>query len=282
MMMYGLRWRGVMVVAVVLGVAAVAAWAEPYWIAYEGNDYPEREGWWRIWYDIPAERRLEEGCLVLDTLSDPHITEYYAWPPSGNLDPEPGELFLMQWRVRVDKVLGDFDPHVLIGADDGWAAAFRFAEDRLRVAWVFGVEVSYQPGVFHEFELRSRDMREYDLYLDGELALKYSFIELNEYSRMTWGAATGGDASCTHWDHVRFGVVPEPSAAAGFLAMAALGAMRRTLRKYWRSAECQVISRKEKRNEKGTPMSGARGSDDRGSNRWSNTNAVIPMDQRPQ
>ena len=55
-MVRGLRWRSATILAVLLGVAAGAAWAEPYWIAYEGNDFPENEGWVRYATNPPAQR----------------------------------------------------------------------------------------------------------------------------------------------------------------------------------------------------------------------------------
>lgn len=211
-MVQGRHWRRAMILAALLGAVAGAAQGEPYWIAYEGNDYPEREGWWRIWYDIPAERRLEDGCLVMDTLGDPFIGEYYQWPPVGNLDPHPGEVFVMRWRIRIDEVSGSrFDAGIQIRADDGWAAGFRHSEDMIRAVWVFGVEAHFQPWVFHDFEFRSGDMRNYELYIDDQLVLEGRFVELSECSRMSWGQSTSSAGSLTRWDYVRFGVVPEPS-----------------------------------------------------------------------
>ena len=56
------------IVLVVLGGWLVfPAAAEPFWIAYEGNDYPEHEGWERVTIGGAAQRQLDDGGLILDT-----------------------------------------------------------------------------------------------------------------------------------------------------------------------------------------------------------------------
>jgi hypothetical protein len=88
-----MRWLFVLVAA--LGVLAMPARAEPYWIAYEGNDFPENEGWWHIWGPEPGERWIEDSVFVLDTLRDTHIADFYVMNMWGSLDPGPGETFVM-------------------------------------------------------------------------------------------------------------------------------------------------------------------------------------------
>ena len=85
-----------------LALTASAA-AEPYWITYEGNDYPENVGWERVWgnWDGPyqgdgAVRTLEDGVLTLDTLYDDGVVDFYKIERPGAIDPGPGELFVME------------------------------------------------------------------------------------------------------------------------------------------------------------------------------------------
>ncbi|MBN2448644.1 MAG: hypothetical protein JXO22_18100 [Phycisphaerae bacterium] len=195
----------------VVGVAlAAAANGEPYWIAYEGNDYPENEGWWHIWGDEPTNRSLEDGCLVLDAQGDISVVDYYVRNMYGTLDPDLGEIFMMSWRLLVEDVSAYDDPSVTVVANDGWAVGFDFAEDYFRSSFEYGKTASFQPGVFHEHRFESRDMREYDLYVDGQHALSGYFWDAWGESRVSWGDGTEGVASVSRWDYVSFGVVPEP------------------------------------------------------------------------
>ncbi len=196
-----------LLVATLLAAALPAA-AAPYWVGYEGNDFPENEGWWYIWYDIPAQRSLVDGTLVLDTRSDPHIAEYYQWP-SEDILPGPGEEFVIQWRVRIDEVDGDGEPAVVIRADDGWITGFRYGDNKVTTAFT-DIEIPVSNRVFHEYEMRSRDMRTYDLFIDGALTLHGDFWHGLMSPGVTFGAAGQGPSSLAAWDYVRFGVIPEP------------------------------------------------------------------------
>jgi len=187
------------------------ATAEEYWIAYEGNDFPENEGWLRISYGQP-ERWLEDGCLVIDSRGSVSWVEFYQLNMGGNLDPGPGELFVMQWRLRIDEAYGG-DITVGVYSDDKWAAAFQLYADTISSVFELDTSAPFLPDVFHEFELRSSDMRSYELYIDDELAIEGSFwLSLTE-SRVGWGDSVQGAASLSRWDYFRFGVVPEPSSA---------------------------------------------------------------------
>jgi len=41
------RWRGIATAALLVTIVPSMLLAEPYWIAYEGNEYPEDVGWRR-------------------------------------------------------------------------------------------------------------------------------------------------------------------------------------------------------------------------------------------
>jgi hypothetical protein len=62
--------RGCIALAVLaLGVSSAAA--DQFWYTYEGNDYPEVEGpWIRYTRAGGAQRSLQDGSLVLDSLAD--------------------------------------------------------------------------------------------------------------------------------------------------------------------------------------------------------------------
>jgi hypothetical protein len=200
-----------------------AATAEEYWIAYEGNDFPENEGWTREYGDENghgqggAERWLEDGALVLDGRRHPAIYDGYVM--SRPIDPAPAEVFIMAWRLKVEEVSAYEDPTVVVFSDESWAVGFEFSETYLNSGFEPGVSVDFEPGVFHDFELRSSDMRAYALAIDGSVALNGQFVEVITASEVAWGDGVVGSASLSRWDYFRFGVVPEP----GILSMLALG-----------------------------------------------------------
>jgi hypothetical protein len=195
-----------------------SASAEEYWIAYEADDFPENEGWWHIWGGGTAERRIEDGMFVLDTLHDPHIADFYQMNMYGSLDPAPGEVFVMQWRLRIDEIHGP-DIGLAIFSDDRWAVGLSFEEGTVTSSFESGVSAVFEPWVFHEFEFRSDDMQAYQLYIDGDLAMEGSFWLSLTDSKVNWGDGVQGASSLSRWDYVRFGVIPEPS--CGFLLTAA-------------------------------------------------------------
>ena len=59
------------------------AGATPFWIAYEGDDYPENQGWERVYGDEHgpnsggAIRSLADGIFTEDSLHDDQIFDFY-------------------------------------------------------------------------------------------------------------------------------------------------------------------------------------------------------------
>jgi hypothetical protein len=67
--------------------------AAPYWVSYQGNDFPENEGWERTFTDPNgvvgqggAIRTLENGSLVLNSREDVSIVDFYNM--HRQIDPE--------------------------------------------------------------------------------------------------------------------------------------------------------------------------------------------------
>ena len=183
--------------------------ADEYWVSYEGNDFPENEGWTRVFSAGGAIRTLVDGDLVLDSLESVYIVDFYNM--SRPIDPDPGEMFIMRWRLRIDSVPRHRDPGVGVFADAFTGVSFQFSESKLISGLEQNVSANFEPDVFHVFELRSYDMAAYELSIDGALALEGRFMPIGNPSRVGWGDVIQGATSLSRWDFFEFGVVPEPS-----------------------------------------------------------------------
>ena len=199
---------------------ALPAGAEPYWVAWEGNDFPENEGWERIVNGPqPAERTLADGIMTMNGLADRQIDDYYRMERT--LNPEPGEEFVMQWRLWVQEVVGNplalYDPGVAVWSDDDWEVSLLFGTNFV-YSFHENILIDVAPDIYHTWEFRSSDMRSYTLMVDGELIHTGVFWEPTfERSKVTWGDKARGSASLVEWDYFRFGVVPEPGTTVLFL-----------------------------------------------------------------
>jgi len=195
-----------------VGVIVSTAGAEQFWIAYEGNDFPENEGWTRLTGAGGANRWIEDGALVIDSLHDVHIYDVALmehW-----MDPDPGELFVAEWRLLVEAGSDYRDPGVAIARS--FSPGF--------VEFLFGPETAWnaldnicfdiEPGVFHTYRFESADMVGFDFFIDNQLVQEGTFQDAaSNQSFIDFGDLLDGRASLSRWDYVRFGVVPEPSSA---------------------------------------------------------------------
>ncbi len=189
-----------------------SATAEPYWYAYEGNDFPENEAWERHTTDPPVQRWLEDGSFFIDSRGIVGSNDNYTIYFDEGLDPEPGETFIMSWRLNVHEAVPNReDPGVYVISDDLWTVTFLFDEDSLQSFYEPTVDVELEPHVYHEYEMRSSDMRSYELYIDGDLAIEGVFFEGFFSPRVGFGDITS-NTSLAAWDYFRFGVIPEPGA----------------------------------------------------------------------
>jgi hypothetical protein len=226
--------RAIALFALAVGTALPLA-ADQYWIAYEGNDFPENEGWSRYSSEPPAQRWLAGGSLFIDSRANVDITESYGMIRKQGFDPGPGETFIMRWRLKVHES-HLWDAGVAFRSDEVYAVTFLFDEGSVISAYEPIAPAQFQPGVFHEFELRSVDMRAYELRIDGALAMEGRFFESGFFPSIGFGDIVRGGASLAEWDYLRFGVVPEPS--AWLMALVALACIRRRdiwVGRSWRS-----------------------------------------------
>lgn len=210
-------------------IAALPAAAEQYWVAYEGNDFPENVGWIRTYGNEQgprqggAMRSIANGALVLDSRESTQIYDFYKI--ERQLNPESGELFVAEWRLRVLDNLGNpgtADSVFGIARDGGGTLSFGYFVDRVtstREGW----ELPVTPLDFHQYRVESTDMINYSLWIDGDFAISgmWDLNSLNE-SFVGFGDAVQGAASLADWDYMRFGVVPEGSASVLLVLMAAV------------------------------------------------------------
>jgi len=181
-------------------------------VTWEGDTYPEDDGWERTVYGGGAERWFEDGSLVLDGLASTDIADFYRNQRS--IAPDPGELFIVEWRLRVDEVHGFADPGVSITSEGEAALTLVYTANTIYSLYE-GVWIEFAPGPFHEYSLTSADLVAYALHIDGQLAHTGQFAPTGWESGVAWGDYGQGARSLAAWDYVRFGVVPEP--AAGLL-----------------------------------------------------------------
>jgi hypothetical protein len=201
-------------VVAALGALVAQAGAEQYWIAYEGNDFPENESWRReINAAGGANRWIEDGALVIDSLHNAAIWDTYVI--DGISDPGPGERFIAEWRVLSEEMLFWYDAGVTIARTNtpGHLSIQIGIEDIL--VWREWEHIPIAPSQWHAYRVESDDMAEYTLSIDGERVFT-GLLEDESLIRsfMLWGDMANGAASLTRWDYVRFGVVPEPHSLA--------------------------------------------------------------------
>ncbi|MBK9127751.1 MAG: hypothetical protein IPM13_08105 [Phycisphaerales bacterium] len=215
---------GVVILAALM--LAPPAAATPWWVAWEGDDFPENEGWTRTVAGQPSQRTLEDGVMTLDSLGTTGGWDGYQLMRSGGRDPGPGETFVLRWRMRVEAVEGwAWDPGLGVLSDSAWYVSFLFSIDRIWSPYEY-VILSFAPGVFHAWELRSSDMRNYELYLDGALIRQgYLVRSVDPAWVASWGDSVLGPRSRSSWDYVHLGVVPECS-TSGLVAVLGLMAAR--------------------------------------------------------
>jgi hypothetical protein len=188
---------------------ARTAGATPWWVAWEGETYPEDDGWSRLVYGGGNDRWFENGAMVLDAQGDPNTVDEYGMQRPLTLN--PGERFLLEWNVRIDSVVGFTDPGVNVEAP-GHGLVFMEYTNNSIYSGLEGVWIPFMPGVFHNYALSSDDMVSYELRIDAQLAYTGHFIGPSPESGVGWGDCGLGSASASVWDRVAFGIVPDPPA----------------------------------------------------------------------
>jgi hypothetical protein len=207
------------IAGVLMALSGAPGLGNQFWSDWDGSDWPDALGYTRSWGNLQgphqggANRTLENGILTYDSLYDPGVWDSYYMENFGPMDPGPNEIFISEWRLKVDVVNGDGDPGIGLKSDDGWMLGLMYTEDHIRSVFEGFLEIPFAPHVWHDYQVVSSDMRDYDLFIDGALAHQGTFEQIVPGSYVGWGEGSQSASSLHHWDYFRFGVVsPEPSA----------------------------------------------------------------------
>jgi hypothetical protein len=117
----------------ILAVLAAGLWAclvqaEQFWCTYDAScgQYPEDVGWDRLTHAGGDERSFQDGSLVLDGLSSPYLVDDYGIQRPIELAAD--ETLVMEWRLRVDEVVGVADPVMDVWSEGHGSVTLWYAE----------------------------------------------------------------------------------------------------------------------------------------------------------
>lgn len=204
-----------------VALGSVPALGAPFWIAWEGDDWPEAVGYTRSWgnwqglHQGGANRTLEDGVLTYDSLYDPGVWDSYYMEDFGLPELGSGEILVMEWKLKVDHAYSGGDPGVGLSSEDGWNLGYVFAEDHIRSLSEDYLQIPFAPYVWHEYRIVSSNLRTYELFIDGVLAHEGILEHVFPGSHAGFGDAGQNwhTGSLHQWDYFRFGIVPEPRAS---------------------------------------------------------------------
>ena len=193
-----------------------------------GMCFPEAVGWERHheFAGDPnggAERSIENGTLVIDSLASVEIDDSYVhYKYDTGLLPTSASPFIAEWSMQVieqhatwyDTNMGFHSgTHILALQLARGAVSSTFE------GWSYPLDLS----AMREFTLVSDGLRSYALRVDDVLIHEGQFTDvLYDTSERVWfGDTVNGARSLSRWDFVRFGALPESSSAMLILSGAA-------------------------------------------------------------
>ncbi len=203
---------------------------------YDGNDYPENEGWTRYTYDPNSQldRGVRDGIFTLDTLASGLIYDYYVVTDPA-LTPGTGQTLLASWRMRVtDGATGWYwsDTMVVIENEAEEHASFYIGTDFISELGDINIPphlLPIEPQVWHTYLFVSDDLLSYRFYVDGVFAFE-SWLHGGSWSEgpaVAWGdAGQGAVSSRSEWDYVQVQVVPESSVLTSIAVLFAVTGFR--------------------------------------------------------
>ena len=209
---------------VVLGFGSLPASAEEFYLRYDGNDFPENEGWERRFSDPGGQikREIDNGVFRLDTRASTSIYDGYVIQ-SEALDLLTGEELRMSWRMEtIETQTPYWLSDVVVGLTNAEAAYVQLliAPGFVREGDLPGGDPAhlylFDVGVPHTFSFVTTDMQEYDLFVDDEFAFHGLFDSSALIGPLhAWfGDGAVGLSSLSQWDWIEIAVVPEPACAS--------------------------------------------------------------------
>lgn len=179
--------------------------AEPYQVAYEGDVFPEQDGWDRFTSNGGVDRLIVGSVFRLSS-NDFMTADQYDMFMNNQLNAGPDEVFYVEWRLRLCPDPGLADVKVFVGLDNGERdVSLAYSADHF-TSFHDDNTVFIDTTVFHTYRIQSFDMFDYDFFVDGELAYSGFFDPPGIASSLVnFGDCCVGQASCSEWDFFRFG-----------------------------------------------------------------------------
>jgi len=210
--------RTVLALTAMLVFAGVAT-AESYEFSYypfggvrgegdQGGQLPEDQGWdpysvgnVAAWAD-PSEQALHLLATELDTF------KFYDNELMGAINPDPGDFLYVEWSMEVISEYYHSDTWVTVGLDEfGGDASIQVSTDRVE-DMEGDEEYMIEPGQPHTFLVRSVNLIDYDLYVDGQYAFSDVFKTPSAFdSLVSWGD-NASLYSESLWGFMRYGGAP--------------------------------------------------------------------------
>ena len=173
--------------------------------------FPEEAPWDWEWYTTGggAQRTATNGIFTVDGAGDPQIADYYVKERPGQLDAEAGELFYLEWRMRLlVPPSDDSDVRVYVSSDDGDGDIdLGVGSDHIYSYFEYRL-TEVDTTEWHTYRIESTDMGDYDFFIDDQ----YIYTGFFDWpgitsSHVIFGDGGCGEASSSEWSHVRFGTV---------------------------------------------------------------------------
>ena len=185
--------------------------------AYEGDAFPETQGWARVG-TLDAQRSLEDGWFV-HFVGDAGQLDAYQQSLSGFAGEQ---AFFIEWRMETNapsSLLDSSATPVVLSASGGGPSLYHFTitdqrAQLLRDTNIPLVFANIVAGIPHSYRLELFGDQLYSWYVDGVLidaGIPESAYPAGD-SRLIWGTRHFVDTT-TRWDYIRFGTIPEPATA---------------------------------------------------------------------
>ena len=209
-----MRISAVLIAMLLSGAPALGT---PYTVNYEGEDFPENEGWQRFTTGGGATRTLDSGVLRLEAMnpSPDGGSDQYLFDREEMLNADAGEMFYAEWRMRLLPGSDSSDVDVFIATDGAERAYNSTYSDTVYASSRDNQSFQLITTDFHTYRLESINMVDYSMFIDNALVWDGFFgTGTSLSSDVVFGDGGVFGASGSEWDYFRFGVVTIPAPGA--------------------------------------------------------------------